>query len=213
MTAGALVRSEESPLDGFEYRLRTPQGSSNPYFLGYATAPVVAETEPNDDAAKPQVVSVPCEFAGHFNRRGDDDWIAFDAHKGDVFWLEMMAQRLGQAADPYLLLQRVTKNDKGEVQASDIQELDDATKNIGGFSYKTATDDPSVRFDVPEDGRYRVLIRNLDPGTRDDPRKLYRLSIRRPAPIFAWSPCLSFIPTTRRPVPRSAPCCGAAVRR
>lgn len=184
MSMSSIVKSDESPLDGFEYRLRTPQGSSNPYFLGFAAAPVVVEAEPNDDATKPQVVSVPCEFSGRFDRRGDDDWIAFDAKKGDDFWVEVISQRLGLATDPYVLLQRVTKNEKGEIQVSDIQELDDTPKNIGGFSFKTATDDPSFRFQVPGDGSYRILVRNLDPGARDDPRKLYRLSIRRPRPDF-----------------------------
>src|SRR5207244_2735933 len=54
------------PLEGFEYRLKTPQGISNPILLCVATAPVVAEQEPNNQLSEAQKLSLPCEVAGQF---------------------------------------------------------------------------------------------------------------------------------------------------
>jgi len=184
LAVGALVRSGDSTLDGFEYRLATPTGASNPLLIGYASAPVVVEQEPNDDPLKPQSIVAPCTLVGRFTPRGDYDYVTFDAKKGDAYWIEAISQRLGLATDPYLLIERVTKNEKGEPGAVDVQELDDATANAGGLSFKTSTDDPAYHFVAPEDGTYRILIRDLYAGSRGDPRLSYALEIRKAAPDF-----------------------------
>jgi hypothetical protein len=191
--SGELVEPEESALDGFEWQLRTPQGASNGYFVGYAAAPAVLEVEPNDEPAKANVVTLPCEFIGRFGPRGDQDWLQFDAKAGEVYWIEIFAGRLGLglAVDPAVLLQRVTKNDKGEEQVADIVELDDDATNVGGLAYDTRTSDAAFRFAVPGDGTYRVLVRDLNFGSRGDPRHIYRLSIHREQPDFR----LAILPT------------------
>lgn len=176
--AGQLVKPDEVNLDGIEYRLKTPQGVSNPYFVGYASAPIVMEIEPNDDPTKAQIVAVPCEFVGQFGPRGDQDWIQFEAKAGQVYWIEIASQRLGLPTDPSVLVQRVTKNDKGEEQVADLQELDDNAVNSGGLSFNTASGDGGFRFAAPADGVYRALIRDLYQSASSDPRRLYRLAIR-----------------------------------
>jgi len=184
LTINSLVRAQDSTLDGFEYRLSTPAGDSNPTLIGYTSAPVVEEQEPNDDANKPQPIPVPCTFVGRFSPRGDYDWISFDAKKSDAYWIEAMSQRLGLPTDPYVLVQRVSRNDKGEVQVADVQELDDSGKGLGIPSFRPESDDPAYRFVAPEDGTYRILIRDLYSGSRGDPRLVYALAIRRAAPDF-----------------------------
>ncbi|HEV7223882.1 MAG TPA: PPC domain-containing protein [Pirellulales bacterium] len=179
-----FVEPEDAELDGIEYRLKTPLGTSNPYFVGYASAPLVMESEPNDDPAKAQTVALPCEFVGQFGARGDQDWIQFEAKAGQVFWIEVISQRLGLPTDPSVLLQRVTKNEKGEEQVADVQELDDNATNNGGLSFNTATADGSFRFAAPADGMYRALVRDLYQGAKSDPRRLYRLAIRAERPDF-----------------------------
>ena len=42
------------------------------------------------------------------------DWFTFEAKKGDAYWIEVISQRLGLVTDPFVLVQRVTKNEKGE---------------------------------------------------------------------------------------------------
>jgi hypothetical protein len=184
LTISNLVRAQDATLDGFEYRLSTPAGDSNPCLIGFTSAAVVEEQEPNDDPNKPQPISVPCTFVGRFSPRGDYDWISFEAKKGDSYWIEAISQRLGLPTDPYVLVQRVSRNDKGESQVTDVQELDDAGKGAGIPSFRPESDDPAYRFLAPEDGTYRVLIRDLYAGSRGDPRLIYALAIRRAAPDF-----------------------------
>jgi hypothetical protein len=181
-TASALPAA--AAVDAFEYRLKTPQGRSMPVRIGFASAPVVLEQEPNNRAAQAQKIVPPCEVAGQFLPPGDMDWFTFDAKKGEVFWLEIFSHRLGLPTDPYLLIQRVTKNDKGEEQASDVQELYDTDANLGEREFNTAHRDPVARFEAPETGAYRVLVRDLYQRTERSPRFVYRMAIRRPAPDF-----------------------------
>lgn len=181
---GTLAEPEEAELDGFPYRLTTPQGVSNARRIGYATAPVVIEQEPNDEPAKANVVTLPCEYVGRFGPHGDQDWLQFEAKAGEVYWIEVFSQRLGLPTDPAVLLQRITKNDKGEVQAADITDLDDRQAVGGGLAFDTRTDDGAYRFAVPADGVYRAMVRDLNYGVRPDPRHVYRLSIHSEQPDF-----------------------------
>ena len=84
-----------------------------------------------------QNLTVPCEIVGQFYPADDRDWYSFEAKKGDVYWIEIFSQRLGIPSDPFVLVQRVTKNDKGVEQVSDIKELSDSDANFGGAEYKT----------------------------------------------------------------------------
>jgi hypothetical protein len=188
LAISGLVEPVESGLDQFEYGLETAGGNSNPYPLGFATEAVVLEQEPaNNDRNHPQKVTLPCEIAGQFYPRGDEDWYAFDGKKGDVYWIEAISHQLGQPADPYVLLQRVSTDDKGVEKVTLLQELDDnQLKRLGNREtvYQTMTDDPIYRFQVPQDGSYRILIRDLYNRSRGNPRFVYRLSIRREQPDF-----------------------------
>jgi hypothetical protein len=177
-------RLADATLDAFEYRLSTPQGVSNPVLLSFATGPIVPEQQPNDQPAQAQSVSPPCEYVGQFFPTGDRDWVTFEARKGDVFWVEVFSERLGLPTDPFALIQRVTRNDKGEGKVADVKELYDTDSNIGGPEYKTATRDPSGRFEVEADGTYRIQIRDLFNASQADPRLVYRLSIRKESPDF-----------------------------
>lgn len=179
-----LVRPEESVLDGMDYRLVTPQGTSNPLFLSYAAAPVIVEQEPNNEPAQAQVLTVPCEFSGQFNARGDQDYLQFEGKQGDVFWVEVVSQRLGLPTDPTVLISRVVKNDKGEEQVSDLASIEDDAKNIGGFNFNTVCDESAYRFAIPENGVYRLLVRDSYNESHGSPRFVYRLAIRREQPDF-----------------------------
>src|SRR5207248_1567830 len=66
----------------------------------------------------------------------------------------------------------------------DVKELYDTDSDIGGAQYKTATRDPSGRFEVEADGGYRIEVRDLFNTSQADPRLVYRLSIRKAAPDF-----------------------------
>src|SRR5262249_27998160 len=83
LDTGSLIRPSDAMLDGFDYRLETSNGLSNPFLLTFATAPLISEQEPNDKPAQAQKIEVPCEVAGQFFPANDVDWMVFSAKKGE----------------------------------------------------------------------------------------------------------------------------------
>lgn len=182
---GTVVRPGDASVDGFEYRLKTPKGTSNPVLIGFATAPVVLEQEPgNNIPTHAQRLMPPCEVAGQFQPATELDWFSFEAKKGDVYWIEVISQRLGLPTDPFLIVQRVVRTDRGDEQAADVQEVYDNDTNIGEREFNTANRDPIVRFEAKETGLHRILVRDLFQRAERSPRFVYRLSVRKAAPDF-----------------------------
>jgi hypothetical protein len=184
----SLIEPQDAGMDAFVYRFNSPQGDSNAVPIFYATAPVVVEQEPNSEPAQAQKVTTPCEVVGQFNPRGDRDYIAFDAKKGELYFIEVYSERLGLSSDPYLLVQRVTKNEKGEESVTEVVELDDPRvlpqDQRMQANFDMSNGDMSYKLAVPEDGTYRVLVRDLYYQSRGSAAYQYRLAIRRPTEDF-----------------------------
>lgn len=172
--ADGLANPAAAALDGFTFRLKTPH-VSNPVFIGFTDAPIVAEAEPNNTPGQAQKLTLPCEVAGQFFGAGDIDTFTFDAKKGDVWWIEVISQRLDLPTNPFLLIER---------DAAAVQEVAGPATDVGGLRFSTATADPLVRFEAKEDGVYRLKLRDLFGSSRKDPRNVYRLAIRKDAPDF-----------------------------
>ena len=184
LPAGTLIEPAGSGIDAILYRHPSPQGLSNPVPIGLATAPVVAEQEPNNVPQKAQPISPPCEVVGQFYPIADHDWFTFDAKKGQSYVIEVVSQRLGEATDPYLVVEQVTLDKEGKEQIKELQRTDDNGVNSGGFDFDTVHDDPSFRFTAADDGKYRILVRDLYCSSRGDPRFVYRLAVRSEQPDF-----------------------------
>ncbi len=137
--APSFVTSEPSGfgMDSVEYHLDSPQGTSNSLQLGVAYSPVIVEQEPNDTPDKAQMVTTPVEICGQFNPRRDRDWYIFPAKKGDVFWIEVYSERMGEPTDPFLLVEQVVKNDKGEESVKELRAMDDAAKRRRKWPFPT----------------------------------------------------------------------------
>ncbi len=168
-------------LDGFEYRLQTPAGPSNPVLFTYATGPVILENDDNDTPEKPQEITVPCEVAGRIDKKRDRDWYAFTAKKGDVFTIEMYSHRLGAPTDMYLSLRNL-----GGKAPVEIVALDDNPETLStkGFYQANNRDPAPYRFVVPEDGKYHILAASHLGDTLADPTHVYRLRITKEMPDF-----------------------------
>lgn len=185
-----LSRPSDATADYFVYRLSSPDGRSNPFRFMVADEPLVQEAEPNNEDAKSQEVKPPVQIVGRFHPAGDRDGYVFEAKKGDKLWIEVTSQRLGLPTDPAFVLQSVTVNDKGEMSVKDIQESDDQATplpQMGGNAerrYRMHAEDPGLLFTAPQDGRYRVVVRDLYFSAEGDPRFLYRLAIRPARPDF-----------------------------
>lgn len=169
-------------LDTIEYRFK----GANPVLIALvnSNAPIGVEREPNSKPAQAQKISPPCGISGQFFPASDVDRYVFSAKKGDVYRVEVMSHRLGMATAPQLLVQRLTKNDKGVENAVDVLELGGNDLNLGEREFNTASRDPAGRFEAKEDGTYRIEVRDLFSPTVANPRNTYHLSIRRETPDF-----------------------------
>jgi hypothetical protein len=165
--------STAATIDGFQYRVTTPAGLSNPVTVAFAAAPPVEEREPNDTPETAQELSLPCEVNGRLDAAGDQDWFALSLKAGQTLALEGYCQRLGARGDLVLLLQ----NTKGE----DLAEIDDS-----GISYnqrfQTTNRDPAGRFTAPQEGKYFLLV--TDRYQRGGARFRYRLRVSPPQPDY-----------------------------
>jgi hypothetical protein len=175
-----FVSSSGAARRGFEYAIKSPSGSSNAVFIAESTDPVVLEIEPNDDAGHAQSVTVPCDISGTFGAAGDVDLYRFRAKKGEVFWIEASAERLGSPADPLFAVQKI--DEKGVAQ--DVASAEDTPDRGGLTRFHTGTVDASVRWSASDDGLYQVAASDLFTSQRGDARLSYRLSIRPERPDF-----------------------------
>jgi hypothetical protein len=182
LTSSSFVNPAETVLDGFEYRLPSADGISNPVLITYASGAVVGEVAKRS-AGQAQALSAPCEVAGQFYPRGDKDWYTFNVKKGDAYWIEVISSRLSVPSDPFMVVQSVAKSPKGET-ASDVQEVYDVDASIGGVDFKTSTRDPVWKLAASADGTYRVMVRDLFNESGDDPARIYRLAVRPERPDF-----------------------------
>ena len=176
-----LRKPAAASLVGTLFSWRIENSRSNPLLFVLTTNPVVTA-----EANQLQEISPPCEFSASFPQRGELSGVTFQAKKGEVYWLELTADRLGFPSDPHAAVQRIraTKGQQGETLYADVAEMGDTDTNIGDREFNTITRDAAVRFEAPRDGSYRVLVRdsfNLGEGR---PRYPYILSVRREAPDF-----------------------------
>ena len=168
-------------LDTIAYQFK----GANPILLAVvnSNAPILIEQEPNSKPEQAQSIALPCEVSGQFHPAGDVDRYNFQARKGDVFWVEVLSQRLGHPTAPFVLVQRVTKNENTE-KTTDVLELADSDTNLGEREFNTTSRDPFGRFEAKEDGTYRLSIRDLFSSIVSSPLHTYHLSIRRESPDF-----------------------------
>lgn len=154
---------------------------------GLAANAAAKEVEPNNKDA--QKITLPADLSGAFFPAADVDTYEFNAKKGETWWVEVASERLGRNTDPFVLVQQVKDG-----KFTDVAELYDIAPPMkvtsNGYSYDGPPYDagsPDVlgKFEVKEDGTYRLQVRDLFGGTRTDANNIYRLIVRQAAPDFA----------------------------
>ena len=183
-TAG-LLSPAGADLGGFAYRLKSEAGVSNAVpILFTSSLPVMeVETSPGDagnntpDLA--QAITLPIVVAGRFYPRGDRDCFAFDARKGDVYFIEIISDRLGALTAPSIVIQKF-----GGGKFSDVLESPDEIRVLAVKPFRNATRDPMLKWEAKEDGRYCLIIRNTFGAASDNASAIYLLSVRKPSPAF-----------------------------
>ncbi len=180
--APIVRQSSTKPVNSFSW---PPQGLKEQAEL--------AEVEPNNDRTKAQKISLPCDIAGSFFPAADVDVFEFEAKKGDVWWVEVASERFGLPTDPSILVQHVARTGDAE-KLTDIAEFSDIPSPVkvssngyayDGPPYNAGSADILGKLEIKEDGLHRLQLSDLFGGTRNDPKNVYRLVIRKAAPNFA----------------------------
>lgn len=165
---------------------------------GLAANAADKESEPNNEAHEAQKITLPCDISGGFFPAADVDTFEFTAKKGEVWWVEVASERLGLPTDPFVLVQQVTKQGDEET-LTDVAELYDIEPPLkvssNGYSYdgppyNAGSPDVLGKVEIKADGTYRLQVRDLFGGTRDEPSNIYRLIVREAQPDFslaAWA--------------------------
>lgn len=154
---------------------------SNAISYGLTDLTVIAEAAgDNNTGASAMPITAPSVVSGSFYPAGDQDYYQLEAKAGDVFWLDVVSHRLGLDTDPKLIVEQITKDAEGNEVVKVLHTVDDPGDRNGriGSDFDSSTDDPSVRFAVPADGVYRILVRDNFGGSRNDARATYHLQIR-----------------------------------
>ena len=149
----------------------------------------------NNQPSHAQQITLPCDLAGSFTTKDEPDIFEFQAKKGEVWWVEVASERLGLNTDPAALIQRVVRENEKET-VTDIAELDDIPSPMkmgtyqpaaaySGPAYQAGSPDVLGKFEVKEDGLYRLQLRNLTRDRRNRTENTYRLIIRKAQPDFA----------------------------
>jgi hypothetical protein len=161
-----------------------------------------SELEPNNQPSQAKKIALPCDVSGSFASADDLDIFEFQAKKGEVWWVEVASERLGLNTDPAVLVQRVVKaGDKEGETVTDVAELDDiaAPMKMGtyvpassytGPAYQAGSSDVLGKFEVKEDGLYRLQLRDLNRDAQSHSENSYRLIVRKAQPDFtlvAWA--------------------------
>ncbi|MEZ6108815.1 MAG: hypothetical protein R3B96_22705 [Pirellulaceae bacterium] len=187
-TAGR-IEPHQAMVDATAIQVGEAPFRSQPFRVAAAGAPVVLEREGNDRPEGAQELSLPCEVAGRFYPRGDVDWFTFQAEAGEVWYIDVVSNRLGWPTDPALLVQQVVVDDDGNETIKDVVYLDDvqipnSNTRSGRHEFDIRTTDPTYRLEIPASGRYRIFVRDAAASARNDARWTYRLTIRQPQPDF-----------------------------
>jgi hypothetical protein len=159
-------------LTGAQFRGTFAKFQTSAVPLVYSDIPVTLETEPNDESAKPQAVTLPLMLSGRFDRDRDGDWFEFEAQEDGQHLFEVYCERIAGRADPYL----VVYDDKN----NRVIELDDFGHRIMAFDGHLR--DPWGMVSLNKKKKYRVLVQ--DRYRRGGARYQYVLSIKKPTPDF-----------------------------
>lgn len=172
LATSGLALPALSALDGFDLRLSSPTGSSNPYFLALAKSPVAVESEPNDESEKANAVTVPIQVSGRLDHKGDVDWFRFIGKKDVPLAIELFADRLNPSVlGPAIDLKFVVLGPKGNV----ITSQDENPETMAPQFFARSEDPLRYRFVPTDGGEYRVGVRSADPSF--GPRHVYSLRI------------------------------------
>ncbi len=177
LTVRGNVAPPQALNDGFEFRL--PGSNGVPIYLTDVTVSLEKPAD-NDSPETAETLAVPGEVAGRVEKRGDKDWYSFAAKKGDVYMVELFADRIGSEMDMYVSVKT------GGEKITDVSgEQDDDPEILHPQAFFSRSGDPAgYRFTAPADGKFLILVASREANNNFGPRCVYRLRVATPAPDF-----------------------------
>ncbi len=165
----------------FSYRYRGPTGTSNAIQLLVLPSPIVTPFERSEGIGKPsktaKAVSFPGAFCGLFSPRFEGTTFEFDSKKGTILVAELFSHRLGQfQTNGFIRLEKA---------GTHLAEAYGPETNTGGPKLSTLHNDPSLRFEVKEDGRIKASVSDLSGMSRKSMGANFALVLRNEVPDFA----------------------------
>jgi hypothetical protein len=156
------VKLPAEPASVFPYRLTSAGQKSNAIILDVDDLPEYLES----DAASSKPLTLPAVLNGQISRPGEVDSWTWLGKKGETYEFDLRAARLGSGLFGALSIVDASGKTLATDAASGMVQLD-----------------PLLRFTVPADGIYRVLVQDQF-RTRGGPGHTYRLRVDRPTPDF-----------------------------
>ena len=168
------LHPSQTAVDGFAYRF---PGSHAPVLIGVSDVPVIVDRGGNHSPKTAREIVFPSAVSGQLSGGNERDWYALNARRGEVLWINALAERIGSPVDLDVSL----FNESGDRA---LVRFQDEVRNIADKRFPSQHLDPSGRWVVPADGRYLIVVRNLTGGLSNDPRRGYVLSVHREEPDF-----------------------------
>lgn len=149
-----------------------------PQLIGLTDLPVVENLSGHETRETALALQVPCEVSGLLDAEAGRHWYSLTAKRGEVFWLEAFAERLGSPLDLELAILPANAD-------QELARFTNESTDLGGDGFSTSHSDPAGRWVAPADGVFHIFVRDIIVGSSPDPRRVYRLSVRREEPDFA----------------------------
>ena len=170
----ATLQPAQTCLQGFPFYL---PGAHGPVLIGLTDVPLVQADSKQGSASSALAIPIPCEVSGQLVAGSQQHWFAITGRRGEVLYLEGLAHRIRSPLDMDVRIFDSTGQ-------QELAHFEDELRNLGGVPFPTNHLDPEGRWVVPRDGRFLILVRNATGGA-DDPRRVYRMSVRREEPDFS----------------------------
>lgn len=166
--------------------------SSQP-LLAITDDPIVLEDEKNNNKAG-QKINLPCTIGARFDQPDDTDSYRFSAKKGTSYQVEIVGARLDSLIDPFLVIEKITSDDKGVETYTSVRDLDDLSFGPSTDAiHRLTSRDPATTFAADADTDYRITVINQFGSGSTGPDHLYALHLREQRADF------SLIGLTQRP--------------
>jgi len=173
LVTSAVIPPTAGSLDGSDV-FDQPTGC---LVLDSQVGPCFFDAGDNTSAEKAQPVKLPCDIAGRIARKSDRHWYSFEARKGEVWTIEVFAERIGSPMTPFF----VVSDEKGKT----IARMEDGPDSLSTNQFYTKSDDPGrYRFIAPTDGTYKVMVSSVEAAFQAGARDQYLLRIAPERPDF-----------------------------